>query len=96
MGPNPMLTYPDLMRATIPPVKPLWRKSVHRVLIAERPRPSFAEVAKGGHAEPEALLAFLRSTYSDVSHRGAMPNLEPTGPQIDQISAYHESLRPEK
>ncbi len=57
-----MLTYPDLMRATIAPVKPLWRKSVHRVLIAERPRPSFAEVATGGHAEPEALLAFLRST----------------------------------
>ena len=62
-------------------------------VVAERPGPSFAEIAKGGHADPEALLAFLRSTHSDVSHPGAMPNLELSDRQIEQISAYLRSLR---
>ncbi len=65
-------------------------------VISERPGPSFAEIANGGHADPEALLAFLRSTHSDVSHPGAMPNLELTDRQIEQISAYLRNLRAAK
>ena len=65
-------------------------------VVAERPGPSFAEIARGEHAAPDALLAFLRSTHSDVSHPGAMPNLELPEKQIDQISAYLASLRATK
>jgi hypothetical protein len=61
-----------------------------------RPGPTFAEIANGGHAAPDTLLAFLRSTHSDVSHPGAMPNPGLTERQIDQISAYLGSLRATK
>ena len=62
-------------------------------VVAERPGPTFAEIAKGGRAAPDTLLAFLRSTHSNVSHPGGMPNPELTERQIEQISAYLESLR---
>ena len=35
--------------------------------VSQRPGPPFAEIANGNHAEPNALLALLRSTHSDVS-----------------------------
>jgi len=62
-------------------------------VIAERPGPSFAEIAKGTHAAPDALRAFLNSTQSNVSHPSAMPNSRLTERQIDEISAYLGSLR---
>ena len=65
-------------------------------VVAERPGPTFAEIAKGGHAAPDTLLAFLRSTHSNVSHPVAMPNPGLTEGQIDQISAYLGSLRATK
>ena len=55
--------------------------------------PSFADIAKGQRAEPEALRDFLRSTHSDVSHPSGMPTLELTDRQIDEISAYLATLR---
>ncbi len=64
--------------------------------VSQRPGPPFAEIANGNHAEPNALLALLRSTHSDVSHPGGMPNLELTERQINQISAYLGSLRATK
>ncbi len=65
-------------------------------VVAERAGPSFAEIAKGEHAAPDALLALLRSTHTDVSHPGAMPNSELTEKEIDQISAYLATLRATK
>lgn len=65
-------------------------------VVAERPGPTFAEIAKGGHAAPDTLLAFLRSAHSNVSHSDAMPNPGLTERQIDQISAYLGSLRATK
>ena len=65
-------------------------------VVAERPGPTFTEIAKGEHAAPDTLLAFLRSTHSNVSHPGAMPNPGLTERQIDQISAYLGSLRATK
>lgn len=61
--------------------------------IAEKPGPSFVEIAKGERAAPEALRAFLHSTASNVSHPGAMPNPELSEKQIDEIAAYLASLR---
>lgn len=55
--------------------------------------PSFADIAKGQHAEPEALRDFMRSTHSDVSHPGAMPTPELTDGQIEEIAAYLATLR---
>lgn len=65
-------------------------------VVGERQEPPFAEIAKGSHAEPSALLAFLRSTHSNVSHPGTMPNLELAEQEIDQISAYLGGLRAKK
>ena len=61
--------------------------------VAGPPGPSFAEIAKGTHAAPDALRTLLTSTQSDVSHPYAMPNPELTERQIDEISAYLGSLR---
>jgi mono/diheme cytochrome c family protein len=61
--------------------------------VAAPPGLSFAEIAKGTHAAPDALRALLTSTQSDVSHPYAMPNPELTERQIDEISAYLGSLR---
>ena len=61
--------------------------------VAGPPGLSFAEIAKGTHAAPDALRALLTSTQSDVSHPYAMPNPELTERQIDEISAYLGSLR---
>jgi len=61
--------------------------------VAGPPGLSFAEIAKGTHAAPDALRALLTSTQSDVSHPYAMPNPELTERQIDEISAYLDSLR---
>jgi mono/diheme cytochrome c family protein len=58
--------------------------------------PPFAEIANGSRAGPEALRDFLYSTQSHVGHPGAMPRLDLTDTQIDQISAYLQSLRQAK
>ncbi len=58
--------------------------------------PPFAEIAKGAHATPNALREILRATQSNVSHPYAMPNVELTDRQIDEISAYLATLRTEK
>jgi len=55
--------------------------------------PSFAEIAQGPRASPEALRGFLRSTHSTVAHPAAMPHLELTDEEIDAIAAYLSSLR---
>jgi mono/diheme cytochrome c family protein len=62
-------------------------------VVVPQPGPPFAEIANGSRAEPNALLDFLRSTHSDVSHPSGMPNSELTAHEIDQISAYLASLR---
>jgi len=61
-------------------------------VIAGRPAPPLAEIAKSEHAAPDALRALLHSTQSNVSHPNAMPNPELTERQIDEISAYLGSL----
>ena len=58
--------------------------------------PSFTDIAKGSKAEPEALRDFLNSTQSNVSHPSAMPRLDLTEREIDQISAYLQALRQAK
>lgn len=61
-------------------------------VLGERPGPPFAEIARGGHATPNALRALLHSTQSNASHPNAMTNPELTERQIDEISAYIISL----
>lgn len=58
--------------------------------------PSFADIAKGSKAEPQALHDFLNSTQSDVGHPSAMPRLDLTEREIDQILAYLRTLRQAK
>jgi len=58
--------------------------------------PPFADIAKGSKAAPEALHDFLNSTQSDVSHPASMPRLDLTEREIDQISAYLQTLRQAK
>jgi len=65
-------------------------------LVEQLPGPSFMDIAKGDHASPNALRNFLRSTHSDVSHPGAMPNPGLTDAQIRSIAAYLSTLRGSK
>jgi mono/diheme cytochrome c family protein len=62
-------------------------------LVGQLPGLSFGEIARGDHASPRALRNFLRSTHSDVSHPGGMPNPELSDAQIRSIAAYLNSLR---
>ena len=54
--------------------------------------PSFTDIAKGSKAEPEALRDFLNSTQSAVGHPSTMPRLNLTEREIDDISAYLQTL----
>jgi len=65
-------------------------------LVGRLPGPSFADIARGDHASPDALRNFLHSTHSDVSHPGAMPNPELTDEQIRAIAAYLSTLQGSK
>jgi mono/diheme cytochrome c family protein len=65
-------------------------------VVSEKAGPSFADIAKGSHADPDTLRDFLRSAHSDVAHTNAMPNPELTQQQIDLLAAYLASLRPPK
>ena len=47
-------------------------------VVAKRPGPPFAEIAKDGHTSPDALRAILQSTQSNVSHPNTMTNPELT------------------
>jgi hypothetical protein len=51
------------------------------------------DIAKGEYGSPAPFENLLRSTHSDVSHPGGMPNLSLSGEQIRTISAYIGSLR---
>jgi mono/diheme cytochrome c family protein len=62
-------------------------------LVGQLPGPSFADIARGDHASAAALSSLLRSTHSDVSHPGGMPNPELSDEQIRSIAAYLNSLR---
>jgi mono/diheme cytochrome c family protein len=62
-------------------------------LVGQLPGPSFVDLAKGDHASPDTLRNFLRSTHSDVSHPGGMPNPGLSDEQIRSIAAYLSSLR---
>jgi len=62
-------------------------------LVQQLPGPSFADIARGDRASPDALRNFLRSTHSDVSHPGGMPTPELSDEQIRSIAAYLNSLR---
>jgi mono/diheme cytochrome c family protein len=62
-------------------------------LVERLPGPSFMDIARGDHASPDALRNFLRSTHSDVSHPGAMPNPGLSDEQIRAIAAYLSTLR---
>ena len=65
-------------------------------VVSEKAGPPFAEIAKGPRATPGALRDFLRSTHADVSHPSAMPSPGLTEPEIDDLAAYIDSLRPAK
>jgi len=65
-------------------------------LVSPAVGPSFAEIAKGSKAEPEALRDFLNSTQSTVGHPSTMPRLDLTEHEIEQISAYLQTLRKAK
>ena len=62
-------------------------------LVGQLSGPSFADIARGDRASPDALRNFLRSTHANVSHPGAMPNPELSDEQIRSIAAYLSSLR---
>ena len=44
-------------------------------VVAPLPAPSFMDIAKSQYGSPAPLENLLRSTHSDVSHPGGMPNL---------------------
>jgi mono/diheme cytochrome c family protein len=54
--------------------------------------PSFQNMADGQRADSESLRAFLNATQANVSHAGAMPNPRLRNDEIDEISAYIDSL----
>ena len=74
----------------------LARRSVRRVMSLRSGRGRLSLKSPKANSRPVTLLAFLRSTHSNVSHPGAMPNPGLTEQQIDQISAYLGSLRTTK
>ena len=51
------------------------------------------DIAKSEYGSQAPLENFLRSTHSNVSHPGGMPNISLSGEQIRTISAYIGSLR---
>jgi mono/diheme cytochrome c family protein len=55
--------------------------------------PSFMDIAKGDYHSAAPLENLLRSTHSNVSHPGGMPNIRLTEEQMRTISAYIASLR---
>ena len=62
-------------------------------VVAPLPGPSSMDIAKSQYGSTAPLENFLRSTHSDVSHPGGMPNISLSGEQIRTISAYIGSLR---
>ena len=62
-------------------------------LVGQLSGPSFADIARGDRASPDALRDFLRSTHANVSHPGAMPTPDLSDDQIRSIAAYLSSLR---
>ena len=51
------------------------------------------DIAKGDYHSAAPLENLLRSTHSNVSHPGGMPNIRLTEEQMRTISAYIASLR---
>jgi len=57
------------------------------------PPPSFEQIAQSSKADLESLRGFLKSTHSNISHPGGMPNPQLREEEIQKISAYIRSLR---
>ena len=64
--------------------------------VAAPPGPSFKDIAKSDFSSPASLENFMRSTHSNVSHPGGMPNLNLTDEQTRMISAYIRSLKQQR